>query len=109
LFATGFDVVPAKDGAEAHRRISETHPDVIVTELPMPNDDGWQFLQDLKQSPRTRDIPVVGLSGTVKGPTLGRRVRDGFAAMIVTPCLPDELAEGLRRVLYGKTHAADGR
>ena len=109
LSATGFDVVSAKDGAEAHRRVRETRPDIIVTEFPMPDQDGWQFLQDLKRSARTRDIPVVALSGSVKGPILGRAQREGFAAIFVTPCLPNELSEGLRRVLDGQTHAADGR
>ena len=109
LSAMGFDVVPAKDGAEACRRAWETHPDIIVTELPMPNYDGRRFLKDLKQNPRTRDIPVVALSGRVEGPSLARTARDGFAAMFVTPCLPHELAEGLRRVLDGKTHATDVR
>ena len=109
LSATGFDVVSAKDGTEAHGRVRETRPDIIVTEFPMPDDGGWQFLQDLKRSARTRNIPVVALSGNVKGPILGRAPREGVAAIFVTPCLPNELAEGLRRVLDGQTHAADGR
>ena len=102
LSANGFDVVAVQDGAEVCERAWAIHPDIIVADLPMPGYDGWQFLQDLKQSPRTRDIPVVAVSGS----SLRERAqRDGFAAFIPKPCQPDELAAGLRHVLGGQHHA----
>lgn len=102
-------MVPATDGSEAFTRACETHPDIIVTELPMPHYDGWQFLQDLKQSPATRDIPVVAMGGHVQAPIHEQPGHDGFAAFFTRPCLPGELAEGLRQVLERKTHAVGGR
>jgi CheY-like chemotaxis protein len=105
LSANGFDVVPVQDGTEAYRHAWEIHPDIIVTDLPMPNCDGWQFLQDLKQNARTRDIPVVAVSGYVQRSIRERAERDGFAAFFPKPCLPDELAAGLQQVLEGKAHA----
>jgi two-component system cell cycle response regulator DivK len=109
LSASGFEVTTIVDGAEAYRRAWELHPDIIVTDLPMPNRDGCQFLQDLRQDPHTRDIPVVAVSGHVQRSVRERAERDGFAAFLPKPCLPDELAEGLRQVLNGYTHAAAGR
>lgn len=105
LSVMGFDVVAAEDGTEAYRRAWEIRPDIIVTDLPMPNYDGWQFLQDLKQNPRTRDIPLVAVSGYVQRSVRERTERDGFAAFFPKPCFPDELAAGLRRVLNGQVHA----
>jgi two-component system cell cycle response regulator DivK len=105
LSATGFNVLPATNGAEAVIRASETHPDIIVTELPVPHYDGWQFLHDLRQSPVTRDIPVVAMSGNVHAPIQEQPGHDGFAAFFTRPCLPDELAEGLRQVLDRRTPA----
>ena len=109
LSATGFNVVPAKNGAEAFTRAWETHPDIIVTELPMPHHDGWKFLQDLKESPRTRDIPVVAMSGQVQAPIREQPDHEGFAAFLTSPCRHDELAEGLRQVLDRKARPAAGR
>ncbi len=109
LSATGFNVVPATDGAEAVIRACETRPDIIVTELPMPHYDGWQFLQDLKRSPHTRNIPVVAMSDHVQASIREQPDHDGFAALFTRPCLPGELAEGLRQVLDRKTHAVGGR
>jgi two-component system, cell cycle response regulator DivK len=109
LSASGFEVETMADGAEAYGRAWELHPDIIVTDLPMPNYDGWQFLQDLKQNPRTRDIPVVAVSGYIQRSLRERAERNGFAAFFPKPCLPDELAAGLRQTLNGRTHAAAGR
>jgi len=104
LSATGFEIVAVADGAEAFRHAWEIHPDIIVTDLPMPNCDGWQFLHDLRQNAHTRDIPVVAVSGYVQRSLRERAERDGFAAFFPRPCLPDELAAGLRRVLDGQVH-----
>jgi two-component system, cell cycle response regulator DivK len=105
LSANGFDVVAAADGAEVCERAWAIHPDIIVTDLPMPGYDGWQFLHDLKQNPRTRDIPVVAVSSFVQHSLRERAQREGFAAFFPKPCLPDELAAGLRYVLDGQHHA----
>jgi CheY-like chemotaxis protein len=59
----GFEVVATQDGTEAYTRASEIHPEIIVTELAMPNCDGWQLLEQLKQDSRTVDIPVVVITG----------------------------------------------
>jgi CheY-like chemotaxis protein len=105
LSARGFEVVAVADGAEAYRHTWEIHPDIVVTDLPMPNRDGWQFLHDLRRNARTRDIPVVAVSGYVQRSLRERAEREGFAAFFPKPCLPDELAAGLRQVLDGKAHA----
>lgn len=105
LSAMGFDVVPAPDGAHAYTRAWEIHPDIIVTDLPMPNCDGRAFLQQLKQDARTCDIPVVGLSGSLQRSRRERAEHDGFAALFTKPCMPDELAAALRDVLDGTLSA----
>ena len=105
LSANGFEVVAVAHGPEAFNRAWEIHPDIIVTDLPMPNCDGWQFLQELKRDARTRDIPVVAVSAHVQRSLRERAERDGFTAFFPKPCLPDELATGLRHVLDGKAHA----
>ena len=104
LSAMGFDVIPTQDGTEASRRTWEMRPDIIVTDLPMPHYEGWQFLRDLRENPRTGDIPVVAVSSYVQRSSRERAERDGFAAFFPKPCLPDELAAGLRQVLDGKAH-----
>ncbi len=103
LSALGFDVVAAQDGDDAWRRVCEEHPDIIVTDLQLPNHDGW--LDELKQDPHTRKIPVVAVvSGRVQPPVRKRAGRDGFAAFFPERVMPDELALGLREVLDAHVH-----
>jgi len=99
LSADGFDVVAVGDGVDAYREAFAIRPDIIVTDLPMPNFDGWQFLQDLRGNPRTRKIPIVAVSGYVESSVRDRAEHGGFAAFFPKPCLPDALASGLRLLL----------
>jgi two-component system cell cycle response regulator DivK len=109
LAASRFEVEAISDSAQAYRRAWELHPDVIVTDLPMPNYDGCEFLRGLRQDPRTRDIPVVAVGDHVQRSVRERAERDGFTAFFPKPCVPDALAAGLREVLDGHTHAAARR
>jgi two-component system cell cycle response regulator DivK len=109
LSAMGFDAMGVANGAEACERAWQTHPDIIMTELAMPNCDGNHLTHKLKQNPRTRDIPVVALTGYVQNDGADL---NGFAAFFRKPCLPDELAAGLHQVLDERALAPpcfDGR
>jgi CheY-like chemotaxis protein len=102
LSGMGFDVVPARDGEDAYHRAWASHPDIIVTELilsPGSYGDGWELLGRLKADSRTRDIPVAVLTGQIALSSRERADRQGCAAFILKPCLPDELATELRHVL----------
>lgn len=99
LAALGFEVSAVAACAQACRQAWEMHPDIIVADLPLREADGWQLLQDLQLQPRTRHIPVVLLTGHAAPTVRERAEREGCAAFFVKPCLPDELALELRRVL----------
>ncbi len=99
----GFDVMTVDDTAEAFRRAWESHPDIIVTELALRRRDGWELLRHLKRDPRTRDIPVVVVTGDGRQPVRNRAARAGCAAFFCKPYLPDNLALELRRLLVENT------
>lgn len=95
----GFEVVPASDSDEAYHRAWLTHPDIIVTEVSPARIDGWSFVHDLKHDPRTRDIPIVVLTALAQPSVFERAEFEGCSALFIKPCLPVELALGLREVL----------
>jgi len=99
LAAFGFEAIAAADCLQAYRRAKESHPDIVVTDLTLRGADGWQLVHDLKREARTRNIPVVLLTGHAAPSLRERAEREGCAAFVVKPCLPDELASELRRVL----------
>lgn len=58
LKGTPFQVVPAQDLNEARRALAEFKPIAIVLDVLLQGEHSWQLLQDLKENPATRDIPV---------------------------------------------------
>ena len=58
----GFDVETACDGIEGYQKIFETAPDVIVSDIMMPNLNGYQFCRLIKDNPITKDIPIILLT-----------------------------------------------
>ena len=58
----GFDVVTAKDGSEGYRLVFETAPDLILSDIMMPNLNGYQLCRLLKNNAVTAQIPVILLT-----------------------------------------------
>jgi two-component system, chemotaxis family, chemotaxis protein CheY len=99
LSAGGFDVVPASVRETACSLAFSTRPDVIVTEVSHLRGDGWSFVQELKREPRTRAIPIVVLTDSDEPAVRERAAREGCAALLVRPFLPEHLMFGLRELL----------
>ena len=62
----GFQVLLAGDGAEGHRALTIHSPDVVLLDLAMPDINGWDFLQRLKESGHLGTIPIVVVSAHVR-------------------------------------------
>lgn len=64
----GYRVVTARNGNEALAAIEKERPTVIITDILMPQMDGFSLVHRLRLNPDTRDIPVVFLSATYVTP-----------------------------------------
>ncbi|MEO2215877.1 EAL domain-containing protein [Chromobacterium vaccinii] len=95
LSTQGYQVSSAQSGAEALDLVQKHPPDLILLDFNMPDMDGLAVCRELKQSPRTRDIPVLFLSSVSDSQT---KV-DGFDAGAVDFIIkPFERSELLARV-----------
>lgn len=59
MAAMGHEVITAVDGREGWQRLEDFEPDVIVSDLMMPNMDGYELLKLVKTTERTRHIPYI--------------------------------------------------
>lgn len=59
----GYHVITAHDGPTARSLASENQPDLVLLDIVMPGEDGFEVIQRLKEDPRTLHIPVIFLTG----------------------------------------------
>ncbi|MGI0486300.1 response regulator transcription factor [Pantanalinema rosaneae CENA516] len=62
LEAAGYLVVSAENGRDALNLVEKYHPHLIVTDITMPQMDGYEFVRQVRQSPALRLLPVVFLT-----------------------------------------------
>ncbi len=95
----GYELEVAADGAAGYRLACERRPDLILLDLNLSGETGWQVLRRLKSSPQTIAIPVVALSAAeaVSSAEDGRRA--GFTAMLSKPVDFTRLGQLLSTVL----------
>lgn len=58
----GIEVETARDGGEGYKKVFETAPDLVLSDIMMPNLNGYQLCRLLKNNPITKQIPVVLLT-----------------------------------------------
>ena len=100
LEQAGFRVSQAHNGLQALERAVETTPDVVVTDLNIPGIDGFELTRRLKQDPRTRDVPVLAVTGYAAfAADPSRAHRAGCQAVLAKPCTAEDLETAVRRLI----------
>ena len=95
----GFRVAEARNGNEALEQAFALMPDLILMDLSLPGMDGWEATRQLKADERTRQIPVVALTGHALAGASEDAKKAGCDSFVTKPCLPDDLVVEVRRML----------
>jgi two-component system cell cycle response regulator DivK len=96
----GFHVEEAHNGLQALERAFDARPDVVVTDLDIPGIDGFELTRRLKRDPRTRDVPVLAVTGRVAFATdPGRAQRAGCDAVLPKPYSAADLEAAIRNLI----------
>lgn len=64
----GYPVVTARNGQEAMAQIEKQRPALVITDILMPKMDGYALVYELRNHPKTNQIPIVFLSATYVTP-----------------------------------------
>jgi len=98
----GYRVATAANGAEAVEKASRERPDAILMDLSMPFMDGSDATRILKADERTREIPVLALSGhAIDSDPVKKAEEAGCDDFVSRPCMPEDVEQRLRRLLGG--------
>ena len=87
----GFAVRTAENGEEALRRLADDKPDLILMDVVMPGQNGFQLTRAITRDPRFADVPVIMC--TSKGLETDKvwGMRQGARDYVVKPVNADEL------------------
>ncbi len=99
LEGIGYSVISADNGRVAVAMAASERPSLIFLDVRMPELGGRDALAHLKMNPKTKDIPVIMLTGEQKGSEVERFFAFGAADYVIKPFRLDKLREKARKFL----------
>jgi two-component system phosphate regulon response regulator PhoB len=99
----GFQVREAADAPEAHRRIAEQVPDLILLDWMLPGVSGVEFARHLKKNDLTRRIPIIMLTARGEESDRLRGFEVGADDYVTKPFSTRELSARIKAVLRRST------
>jgi two-component system chemotaxis response regulator CheY len=98
LAEAGFIVSLAEDGVDGLRVLQTIDPDVIITDINMPNMDGFGFIDGVRRTEHARATPILVLT-TESAPEMKARAKNaGATGWIVKPFDKAKLVAAIQRV-----------
>ena len=98
----GYEVVEATSGEQGVALAQDCEPDLVLMDLQLPQMDGTEALRLLRESPRTRDVPVVAVTAFAMREDRERAFGAGFDGYLQKPISIRALPEQVRGFLAGK-------
>nr|WP_256973241.1 hybrid sensor histidine kinase/response regulator [Nostoc sp. T09] len=95
----GFNVIEATNGKEGLAKAIALKPDLIITDLLMPEMDGFELIQYLRRTPDIQDVKIIVSSASVFETDQHRSLQAGGNDFLSKPVQVDELLQQLERHL----------
>ncbi len=92
----GFSVRTAENGEEAMRRLEEEKPQLILMDVVMPGQNGFQLTRAITRDPRFADVPVIMCTSKNQETDKVWGMRQGARDYIVKPVNAEELMAKIR-------------
>ncbi len=87
----GANVITAASAAEALQSAKDRRPDVVISDIGMPDVDGYEFLKQLKQMPGLSDVPAIAVSGYASDEDRQKALSVGYLTLVPKPVDVDVL------------------
>lgn len=89
----GAEVMTASSAEKALEWARSNRPDVVISDIGMPDVDGYEFLEHLKQMPGMNGVPAIAISGYASDEDRRRALGVGYVALMAKPIDIDGLFE----------------
>ncbi len=95
----GYTVRSALDGSSALQQVASQLPTLVLLDLMLPDTDGFNVCETLKQNNHTRDVPVIMLTALTDAASRQRGLQCGAADYVTKPFDPDALMATVKRYI----------
>ncbi len=102
LEAEGYEVIGAETGQQGLDKAFQDQPNIIITDINLPDIDGYKVTTRLKKDKATAHIPVIAMTANVMRKDRENILESGCDAYISKPIDIDELPEQIENFLRGK-------
>lgn len=99
LKQAGYEVIAAVDGQDAVNKLAGTGIDMLITDLNMPNMDGFELIKQVRAMPRFKFIPIIMLTTESQADMKQKGKAAGATGWIVKPFKPEQLLAVIKKVL----------
>ncbi|MDX1976925.1 MAG: response regulator [Pseudanabaenaceae cyanobacterium bins.68] len=103
----GFEVLSAANGKLGLEIAQTALPNLIVSDIMMPDLDGYRMLEKLLQNPQTATIPLIFLTAKVERQDMRRAMELGCDDFLTKPFTRDELLGAIRARLEKQAKISD--
>jgi len=93
LSVKGYDIIACSDGMEALEKLPNNRIDLLITDLNMPNVDGYQLITSIRGNDEFKDLPIIVLSSLGSNEDIQKGIECGANSYLIKPFDP-------KRVLY---------
>lgn len=93
------NVITCHDAASALSQFGASAPDVVITDVIMPDKDGYEVCQTIKQDPQLRKTPVILMSGVVNRTVAEKAIAAQADELIRKPFQPQDLIARVKNLL----------
>lgn len=99
LKSNSFITIEAADGTQAINKVLTEHPDLILMDIQLPDMNGLEATQRIRQSVENRHIPIVALTSYALEGDRDRAIRAGCSGYIEKPIDPDIIMDQIHQAL----------
>jgi CheY-like chemotaxis protein len=85
---------------DAFDAVSRDCPDILLSDVAMPGEDGYSLMRRIRASVDANDLPAAALSGYVDGDSKAHALDAGFQAYLAKPVDPALLATTLATLVH---------
>ena len=101
LTTNGFAAVTASNGRQALAELKKAKPDLIITDINMPDMNGFELIQQVRQLPGMRFVPILTLTTESDPSKRDDAKKLGATGWLVKPVSGVDLVNTIKRVLPG--------